>query len=400
MYLKSRADYNGKFYLFNNTTGQTTLFAGTPLGMLETYLTNGVKSSFVERLIDNGILPTSLGDDNVKEIIHNINESRKFASSGIHYRAPEAIHIDVTSVCPFECKLCYRAECGDKTLDFEKLEQYIVEAGVLNVFQIAFGGGEPLTYPHIYDAVSLVDQFNMSASITTSGYGLDEQVLKKLISSGLRHMQVSLNGSTAEVNSATRDGFEHAMSALKLLSNSSISFGINWVAHESNVHDFHKIVELGKELNVENLNVLRFKTNKAEFDVEKLAKEIEEHRTDINIKVDSAYSNLLFYLNGDDYDEEKIGCGAGRTFMSIDVDGIFKPCSHLPMGEKCDSISAYWHTSEDIKILRDASKNLKGDCETCKYKHDCRGCLAISKKLHDDYHAGERDCIAKDEEVI
>jgi pyrroloquinoline quinone biosynthesis protein E len=73
-----------------------------------------------------------------------------------------------------------------------------------------------------------------------------------------------LNGSTKKIHSHSRDGFDEGIEALRLLQNSSFSYGINWVARMDNIDDFPKMAELANNYNVNNLNILRYKPSPTE----------------------------------------------------------------------------------------------------------------------------------------
>jgi len=76
----------------------------------------------------------------------------------------------------------------------------------------------------------------------------------------------------------------------------------------------------------------------------------------INIKVDSAFSNLLCHINN--RTSFFSGCGAGRRFLAVDADGYYRPCSHISMKEKSGSLKDIWYRSTNLEFFRTIADNI------------------------------------------
>jgi len=269
----------------------------------------------------------------------------------------------------------------------------------MQIFQIALGGGEPLTYPNIHLAIEKIARCGMASSITTSGLGLDASVLEELVRCGLNHIQISLNGSCEKVNSKSRDGYECAVRALELLSGYNISFGVNWVARRDNIDDFQNFIEKMKGYNVGNINILRYKPSPNEIyednclsaDKMSLLAGILKNTRGITLKVDSAFSNLLCHIN--QRTSFMSGCGAGRRFLAIDAEGFFRPCSHVSMKEECNNLYQVWHHSEHLGMFREISERVEKPCANCKYLHGCFGCRAVVLGRGGYFFDGDIGCL-------
>jgi pyrroloquinoline quinone biosynthesis protein E len=359
--------YNNKLYIFEKKTGMTGIFSGNELEYLVNYAKNnlGQKNEFINRLYNLGIL--SKNSD-----LTEITKALVIKSPSL-----ESLHIDILTNCPLKCKQCYKNDSENRLMTLEMFENFIKEAQKLKIFQIAIGGGEPLIHPNIIDFVKTVSKTQMAITITTSGYNLIDKLLDELINSGLNHIQISLNSPKKEINNLSRDGYEHAFSAIKKLSKKNISFGINMVIRKDNLKCFDGMVEFAKKYKADNINILRYKYSEHE-DYEKnslnsdefifLAESIKKVKN-FNVKVDSAYSNLLIYLNMGLVSKERVGCGAKRSFIAITSDGSFKPCSHLNIEERAGSIKEYINDSKEIGTVE--------KCYSCKYYNLCYGCKAI-----------------------
>lgn len=390
----------GGLLLFEASTGQTGFLSGKELNILGGWLKDGREDAFIRRLHDLGLL-TSL----CREQKQNMLEQIKIKEVSVPLRAmsaPESIHIDLTTRCPYRCPQCYKGGQPDHDLPFFSLESLIRQAREMRVFQIAFGGGEPLLYPRLDEAVRLASQAGMACTITTSGGPLSGSLLERLKGAGLRHMQISLNGSREEIHQRSRDGFWEALAALELLGGGGLSYGVNWVARRDNLEDFGNMVKLAVTLKASNLNILRYKPSSAEEYASQalspnehrlLADEIRRVRS-ITVKLDSAYSPLLCLLYGKSIPEGFSGCGAGRRFFAVSADGRFHGCSHCEDGEPGGDIHKFWRQSPLLARLRQTEETLEGSCGACVYREACRGCRAICISQYGEFNAGERDCPA------
>lgn len=409
--------HHPRLHTFGKITGMTAIFSGEELRRVRDYVCTGRRTAFIDRLFRLGIF-----DGDARQSLADA-----FSAGDIY--APHSLHVDITTRCPLACPCCYKTP-GQEIFDLppDRWNALIAEAGKLRVFQIAIGGGEPLTHPHLADFVRTVAATPMAVTLTSSGYGLDRGLLDRLIAAGLNHLQISLNGSTEAVNRLSRDGYHHAIRALELLSATaslpsagsplsagplptangsfptavrSLSFGINWVARRDNLDDFEALVALAKRYGANNVNILRYKPSPTETyadhssgrdDFFRLARKITAVRG-IRIKTDSAYSNLLLHLSGGQMSDNTCGCGAGRTFMAIAADGKMKPCSHLRMGSRAESLATYWNHSADVQRMRNFPyTDAPGSCGSCIFVDRCGGCRAVYERMYPDPAQGETDC--------
>ncbi len=371
-------------YVFEKNAGITAFFSNKEEDMLYEYFNSNIRTEFIDRLFDLGIITKEVQIEKPK--------------LGI---ALHSLHMDITDSCPLKCPQCYKGEAKRNYMDFKLFKSLIDEAVALSVFQIAIGGGEPLVHKDIASMVECVGNTEMSVSITTSGYGLDEKMLTRLIEAGLNHLQISLNGATKDVNDRSRDGYEYAINALKLLSETSdFSYGINFVVRRDNLDDLQNLINLGKEYKVHNINLLRYKPTSLEnyelheltqLEIDKLLKVVKANR-DITIKVDSAYTPFLNLVTDGNTSQNQSGCGALEKFINVTVDGKFKPCSHLDLIESSDSIYEYYTSSNNKKVINDLEYVENAKCTDCKYNKRCEGCLLITKHKCGVLAKGEIDC--------
>ena len=76
---------------------------------------------------------------------------------------------------------------------------------------------------------------------------------------------------------------------------------------------------------------------------------------------------------------------------NIDVNGDFRPCTHLYYPEKFNSIKAYWNDSVILNQLR-KSRLEKQKCINCKKPGVCYFCKAMFTNTFNDFVAEPNEC--------
>ena len=311
---------------------------------------------------------------------------------------PVLMNMEVTTRCPLRCPQCYCDLQNGKDLALDRAIEVLRQSANFGVKYINISGGETMVYPHLYELAKECANLGMNASVALSGYGADEIALRKLIDSGVYKIYISLNGSTEEVSSITRDGFYLATDALKLLSGMDFDgTAVNWVAHQSNIEDFENMAKLCLRLGVKELVVMAFKPDSSHSMASapskesflKLAQEIKRLQQELpglNIEAEGCYSPLRAFLGQKFFLNHNTGvskgCGAGRDGASLNVDGHFTPCRHLEFPELFNNLQDYWYNSDVLQKIREVESAPEEPCASCNYQLYCLSCLAVNAKLH------------------
>lgn len=389
----------GFLLLFNRVTARSALVSGQELSWLCDWAARGRQTPFVQKLMDMDMVAD--GDRQAlgkacSSVPGTLSPLRSFA-------VPESLHVELTSVCNFTCPACYKGGDGGRHLDFFRLAAVLREAAALRVFQVAFGGGEPMLYPHLEEAVRLAAGLGFAVSLTSNG-SFDTERLQELVCCGIHHVQISLNGSTDAVNSRTRSGYAVARAALEILGGSGLSFGVNWVATRENLPDLGNFLRLCRTTGAGNCNILRLKphpdlpecigeraTDLHAQDYTTLQGIIRDNRgSGLEIRLDSGFSHLRCILHGQG--GFMSGCSAGRRFAALGSDGRFRPCSHVAMPEEHEGLAEYWRKGKGPTAFRRLEEELGEPCGICVRRFHCRGCRAIAWSILGDFRAGMRNC--------
>lgn len=118
------------------------------------------------------------------------------------------VYIEVTNYCNFSCDFCPLGLSGRprRHLDFSLYTQAIDEISNHQIADsVAFHVlGEPLMYPHIFEAVQYASRKGLRTSITTNGSLLTEGRARRLTAAGLNRLTLSLQRFGPEAHEARR----------------------------------------------------------------------------------------------------------------------------------------------------------------------------------------------------
>lgn len=295
----------------------------------------------------------------------------RYVKEGMYMKTPLFAHIELTKKCPLLCSQCYCNFDAEKTgeIKWEECRKIIGEIGDWGVEQILLTGGEPLLYPYIYECLEFIKLKGMISVISSSGYGMSEDVCDRLFSCGLDKIYISLNGSKAIVHNQSRSHYEESIKAIEVIKSKNYFCGINWVARNDNIDDFKELYKLAADKGINEIVILANKKDSSgkvrneltNDQLEQLVNNIKVlQKESISILIDPCYKSLLQKLyNKSDFTNI---CSAGRTFFDVLITGEVLPCRHLEniyQPEKYDDLKIWWVESENLKNQRNEQESDK-----------------------------------------
>lgn len=82
--------------------------------------------------------------------------------------APELVDMKVTDKCPYECEHCYQGSTKDAAhADLKYMLEKLDELAQLQVFEVAYGGGEPTTHPNFLELLKETKSRKLVPNFTT-----------------------------------------------------------------------------------------------------------------------------------------------------------------------------------------------------------------------------------------
>lgn len=344
----------------------------------------------------------------IKTVKAYIRQSDEFGIFDYHraYRNPVIMNIELTTKCPLRCPQCYVHLNDGKEIDPEVAIRRIREAKTVGIDTICLSGGETLCYSHLSELIRECRSLGLRSAVAISGIYADRDTLAGMIEDGVDEIFVSLNGSTEEINSLTRDGYGPAVKALESLRELHFeNTRINWVMHDNNAHDLQGMIELCESFGVSELVILAFKPDSSSewksfpsaAQMEEAARLIKTYKGPVTITAEACFSQLRALLGrsallGNRNTGISRGCGAGRDGVSVNVDGKLTPCRHLDVIGEYDSIAEYWEKSPFLQKLRSVEDSRKEPCRGCVYEKNCLPCMATGCMLHGELTYGLKEC--------
>jgi MoaA/NifB/PqqE/SkfB family radical SAM enzyme len=260
----------------------------------------------------------------------------------------EAIQVEVSSACNLKCKFCpttYLKKPRGKHLlsleELKRLEPYFK----LTKWVYLQGWGEPLLNTKIWEMVEIIKKTGAKVGFTTNGTYLNQEVVSKIIDTGVDLLSVSIAGSTPKTHNALRfdskldeiiTGLELLLSAKKASVKRKPLVTLSYMLTKESIQELPRGVKLAHGLGVDDMYttnldyVFNEDTNQSKvFSWE--GKGLAKYRRIIDsAKNLASEQNLSFRTYPLEPEEEKPVCDLNPNEMVfITSDGHVTPCTYL-----------------------------------------------------------------------
>jgi len=159
------------------------------------------------------------------------------------YGAPLFLAWQLTNRCTGRCLHCCEESGPDKAWPDEmdraqalSLARQIVGVGVAYV---AFGGGEPMGSPHVWEVFETLARGGVEIKIETNGLDLDEKACDRLKALNVACVQISIDGKDAATHEKLRpgSGYRPAWDAIERLVERDLEPELVFIPTRINVKD-------------------------------------------------------------------------------------------------------------------------------------------------------------------
>lgn len=320
----------------------------------------------------------------------------------------------ITERCNKHCSHCYQNghPVNDLPLsDLEKIIDCMDEALVKWDRQgsLSFTGGEPfIRQNELFTLMRRIDEIPRFEyyDILTNGSLITDDVVHQLSNlSKLRRVQVSLEGSTPEINDAIRGkgSLRETVNAIRKMKEKGLTVSVMTTLSRFNYRDIPALIYL---LNDESVDTFALERLIPEGRGQSLSDQLlsSDELRDLyeqiyTIALQKNGTRILMYrplftLVAPDDPTAGALCSIGNNAMTIMPDGTVYPCRRLPIpigNILKDGIFSIWYNSEVLWNIRNPD-NLKGKCRECDYLASCRGCRAMAYFDSGDYMAEDPLC--------
>lgn len=293
-------------------------------------------------------------------------------------------------------------------LSTEAWTRVFQEAAKLGCLHAHLTGGEPLARTDLRELIARARVAGLYTNLITSGIGLSEKRLGALAEAGLEHLQLSFQGSRAELADeiAGTRSHEHKVKLAELVRQFKLAFTINVVVHRQNLDHLAEIIAMAEELGAGRLEIANVQYyGWALQNREALLptrSQLEQSQAVVNDAVARLNGKMrIDYVAPDYYAKYPKACmgGWGRRLMLIDPAGQALPCHAAGVipGMKFDNVRE--HSLEWIWKESAAFRKFRGEdwmpepCKSCERRaEDFGGCRCQALLLTGDAAAPDPAC--------
>jgi len=305
------------------------------------------------------------------------------------FSAPLDAHFAITTKCNLFCTGCYnsREEDEPKDVPLDMAKAVIDKLANLGVLSLSFGGGEPTLHPGIFEIADYAREKQILPNMTTNGLTMTEQFAKKCSVFGNVHFSIHSLQDMDHIFSSiqTYRKVTGNKPGLNLLLTTETLPHLDDIVNKARKFSVHKILFLRYKTTAKNENIQGLVADEALVDLPIRLKELQRKNMRVMFLFDCSLFEILAEQKFSDintfrkYDNR--GCWGGNSYIAIDVNGMYKPCSFWKesFGNVLDLCFDNWIHDSKLNEFRSVRKD--ESCIRCEYKELCLGgCRLLHNK--------------------
>jgi len=327
--------------------------------------------------------------------------------------APIAMLAELTYRCPLSCPYCsnpVEMAAREKEISTELWVDVFRQAAGLSVLQLHLSGGEPASRRDLVDLVAGARDAGLYTNLITSAIGLTQRRLAELDAAGLDHVQLSLQGTDADMADRIggyKGGFKRKMQAAAWIVEAGFPLTLNAVVHRQNLHQLPEAIEMAVEMKARRIEVaiVQFHgwamlNRSAMMPTRAQADEASRVVADARKRLKGQL--VIDYVPADyhgDYPKRCMG-GWGLSGLNVTPDGLVLPCHaaqtipNLVFDNVADKpLSDIWYHGAAFNAYR-GEDWMQEPCKSCdRRKLDFGGCRCQAMAIAGDPAATDPTCI-------
>ncbi|MHB1389973.1 MAG: radical SAM protein [Thermoleophilia bacterium] len=214
--------------------------------------------------------------------------------------APRTMEFFLSNVCNHACAGChskYMHKDKNRFLDFDVMKEVVSDVAELGVEGVEIsGGGEPLMYPKIVEAIAFMRSKGLKVGIFSNGSLLTEELSEFLVQNVL-FLRVAFDAGTREtyLKIHSHDDFDQVIANLRTLvgfkQSAAVSeperrltqprwgmatVGAKYLVSTKNWHELSQAAELAREIGMDYLQFKALRASKFSLEGDDLARAMEE----------------------------------------------------------------------------------------------------------------------------
>ncbi len=176
-------------------------------------------------------------------------------------KGPITVAWNVTESCNLRCLHCFNNSGPGKPDELSREEslRLVDELREMKVYNVCLCGGEPLLRKDLFEIADRLSNDGILVSMVSNGYLLDKKAATDLASAGVRFLQVSIDGITAETHERLRGkqgSFERAVKAAGYVADAGMELALAFCPTRFNIGEFAKYVEMAHELGAKMIRMM------------------------------------------------------------------------------------------------------------------------------------------------
>ncbi|MEU3764700.1 pyrroloquinoline quinone biosynthesis protein PqqE [Amycolatopsis keratiniphila] len=325
--------------------------------------------------------------------------------------APLGMLAELTHRCPLHCPYCSNPVeliARDSELSTEEWISVLSQARELGVLQVHMSGGEPLARPDLPILVEHATKLGCYVNLVTSGLGLTESRLDDLVERGLAHVQLSVQGATADRADRLAGARAHdrKLVAAELIKNAGLPLSVNVVLHRQNHDQLAAIIDLAEEMGADRLELANTQyygwALRNRDALMPTRRQLEEAEPIVRAATERLRGRMeIIYVVADYYEQYPKPCmyGWGARQLTVAPDGNVLPCPASTAIETLEfdnvrdkPLAWIWYESASFNAYR-GEDWMPDTCGTCERRAiDFGGCRCQAFQLTGDAAATDPVC--------
>ena len=324
---------------------------------------------------------------------------------------PLAMIVELTHRCPLHCVYCsnpLQMVAKQAELSTEEWVRVFQEASRMGVLHLHMTGGEPAARADLEELIAGARQAGLYTNLITSGLGIPETRLPKLVEAGLDHIQLSFQDSKDGPAQWIAGAKGHAYKVVfaEKIRQTRLAFTVNLVVHRQNLDHIEEMIEFIEQLRPERVEIAHaqyygWALKNRDFllptpeQLDRCMRAVEAAQTRLagKTRIDCVVPD--YYAR---YPKACMG-GWGRRTLLIDPSGRALPCHAAGVipGIQFDNVRE--HSLEHIWQESSAFQMFRGDdwmqepCKSCDRKsQDFGGCRCQAFLLTGNATAADPVC--------
>ncbi|HDS08629.1 MAG TPA: radical SAM protein [Firmicutes bacterium] len=322
---------------------------------------------------------------------------------------PLLIFWDITNRCNLDCNFCmWNWDYAKNIREASRLkkEEILNEIKLIKPLKVVLTGGEPLLTQGIFHYIYDLKKEDIFVELTTNGTLLNDYTVSNLKDACVDKLQVSILGSTRELNNRIMGGeaFDLILTGLENLAKHGIRFKTKTTVTSENIDDIENLAVLLKDIGAESVNFSEFipmgaaylkseltiPTSKLKYWKERLGQKFDK-------TVEFSSTTLDIKELGH---PRKCSLGADNSYLAqILWDGNVIQCALSTVFPFSNSIfnsglKKAWENLSQLKRFNPEIENKT--CSACRYLKECNGgCRALAYINFNSIHNPDPRCPEK-----